>query len=153
MSNPPFLNDERGHGSGPLLYMLVYCSHAAKGLVEADITRILESARRRNSALGITGVLVFGSGIFFQMLEGPRANVRRLMELLHNDPRHEGIVELSEMEDERERLFPSWDMELATTDSIREVLLDASNDVEPGARAQALQGMLAQLDAGELGTA
>jgi len=57
------------------------------------------------------------------------------------------------MEDERERLFPSWDMELATTDSIREVLLDASNDVEPGARAQALQGMLAQLDAGELGTA
>jgi Sensors of blue-light using FAD len=135
-----------------LLYMLVYCSRAAQGLVDADIERILASARRRNAILGITGVLVYGSGVFFQMLEGPRPSIERLMGLLKDDPRHHDIVVLNEMEDMRERLFPSWDMELATTDSIREVLLDARQDAAPGAPARALEQMLAQLDAGAFGS-
>ena len=153
MSPDPPLDDELRHGGDPLLYMLTYCSRAADGLGDADITRILASARRRNPVLGITGVLVYGSGVFFQMLEGPRAHVGRLMELLHSDPRHEGIVVLNEMEDVRERLFPDWDMELATSDSIRDVLLDAHGHVATDAQVQALETMLARLDAGELGSA
>lgn len=151
MRHDPLLDDELRHGGDALPYMLTYCSRAADGLGDADIDRILASARRRNPVLGITGVLVYGSGLFFQMLEGPRDHVARLMDLLHKDPRHEGIVVLNEMEDVRERLFPDWDMELATSDSIREVLLDARNDVTTGGQAQALEEMLAQLDAGELG--
>lgn len=151
MSDIQPLDDERRHGGDALLYMLSYCSRATAGVGDADIERILVSARRRNPMLGITGVLVYGSGVFFQMLEGPRENVRRLMDLLHRDPRHEGIVELNEMEDLGERLFPTWDMELATSDSIRAVLLDARDEAEPGVPAQALERMLAQLDAGEFG--
>lgn len=146
-------DDELRHGGDPLLYMLVYCSRAAEGVGDGDIARILASARRRNPMLGITGVLVYGSGVFFQMLEGPREHVVRLMDLLRDDARHEGIVVLNEMEDVRERLFPAWDMELATSDSIREVLLDAHGDAATGAQAEALEAMLAQLDAGDFSAA
>jgi Sensors of blue-light using FAD len=151
MGHDPHLDDELRHGGDPLLYMLTYCSRAADGLGDEDITRILASARRRNPVLGITGVLVYGGGLFFQMLEGPRDHVVRLMDLLRVDPRHGGIVVLNEMEDVRERLFPEWDMELTTSDSIRDVLLDARDEAATGAQAQALEEMLAQLDAGELG--
>ena len=149
MSDLERLDDELGHGGEALLYSLVYCSRAADGIGDADIARILESARRRNPMLGITGVLVYGGGVFFQMLEGPRENVRRLMDLLRSDARHDGIVELTETEEMSERLFPGWDMELATTDHIRDVLLDAREDAAPGAQAVALERLLAQLDAGE----
>jgi hypothetical protein len=88
--------------------------------------------------------------VFFQWLEGPRDNVRRLMALLHDDPRHTDIVEVSEMEEVRERLFPDWDMELATPDHIRAVLADA-HDSAAGPQAEALGRLLAQLDAGTLG--
>lgn len=151
MSDLQPLDDELGQGDEALLYSVVYCSRAAAGLGDADVDRILESARRRNPILGITGVLVCGGGVFFQMLEGPRDNVGRLMDLLRGDARHHSIMVLSEMEEMRERLFPSWDMELATTEHIREVLLDARQDAAPGAPALALERLLAELEAGELG--
>lgn len=149
MSDFEPLDDELGDGDETLLYSVIYCSRAADGLGDADIDRILASARRRNPMLGITGVLVCGGGVFFQMLEGPREHVRRLMDLLHRDARHDGIVELNETEEVRERLFPGWDMERATADHVREVLLDAREGTAPGAPALALERLLMQLDAGE----
>ncbi|MCK7493892.1 MAG: BLUF domain-containing protein [Comamonadaceae bacterium] len=82
-----------------------------RGRGRCGVDRIIESSRRRNPEQGITGMLVFGSGIFFQWLEGPRDNVTQLMAVLRADPRHENVVQLSEIEEVRERLFPDWDME------------------------------------------
>lgn len=134
----------------PSLYNLVYCSRAAADVGDADVERILASARRRNPAWGITGLLVFGSGIFFQWLEGPRERVVQLMTLLKADPRHTDVVAISENEEVRERLFPDWDMERVSAEHIRDVLADAlDNASEPG-HAQVLARLLAQLDAGPL---
>ena len=134
----------------PLLYNVVYCSRAAAGVDGTDVDRIIESARRHNAAHGITGMLVFGSGVFFQWLEGPRDNVTRLMAMLRTDPRHEQMVQLSEIEEVRERLFPDWDMELVTSEHIREVLLDALGVAEDTQHAEVLRSMLEQLDARDL---
>ena len=95
-------------------------------------------------------MLVFGSGIFFQWLEGPRDNVTALMSRLRNDRRHDSIVLLSEVEDVRERLFPDWDMELVTGDHIRDVLQDALDSATDAQNAQALGVLLTELDAGRL---
>jgi hypothetical protein len=132
----------------PLLYNLVYCSRATAGVDDAAVTQIVEAARRANPAHGITGMLVFGSGIFFQWLEGPRASVQGLMAQLQRDPRHEKIVLLSEVEEPRERLFPDWDMELVGSEHIREVLVDALDHARDAHNAQALEQLLSQLDAG-----
>jgi hypothetical protein len=95
-------------------------------------------------------MLVFGSGIFFQWLEGPRDNVTALMSRLRADRRHDSIVLLSEVEDVRERLFPDWDMELVTGDHIRDVLQDALDSATDAQNAQALGVLLTELDAGRL---
>ena len=134
----------------PKLYNLVYCSRAAAEVDDAAVARIIASARRRNPALGITGLLVFGSGIFFQWLEGPRSQVDQLMTLLRSDPRHDNVVTLSENEEVRERLFPDWDMELVTADHVRDVLADALDNATDERSAAVLTQLLAQLDAGPL---
>ena len=101
------LGDEPSFGLAlPALYNVVYCSRATADVDDAEVARIITTARRCNPEHGITGMLVFGSGIFFQWLEGPRDNVTALMSLLRTDRRHESIILLSETEEVRERLFP-----------------------------------------------
>jgi hypothetical protein len=143
--------DEPGFGPAfPALYNVVYCSRATPDVDEAAVQRIIATARRWNPEHGVTGMLVFGSGIFFQWLEGPRDNVTALMSRLRTDPRHDNFVLLSEVEDVRERLFPDWDMELVSTNSIRDVLQDALDTAEDPNNAEALRGLLRHLDSGEL---
>jgi hypothetical protein len=144
------LDEPRGGHAYPLLYQLVYCSRASPGIDDRAVDAIIRSARRRNPEQGITGLLVFGGGIFFQWLEGPRENVLHLMSLLEADPRHESVVLLSESEEVRERLFPDWDMERVTPDDIRDVLEDALDHAEDPKNAEVLRLLLEHLDSGEL---
>ena len=145
------LGDEPSFGLAlPALYNVVYCSRATAVVDDAEVARIITTARRCNPEHGITGMLVFGSGIFFQWLEGPRDNVTALMSLLRTDRRHESIILLSETEEVRERLFPDWDMELVSGDHIREVLLDAQASAGDPQHEQALGRLLAELDSGHL---
>ena len=67
------------------------------------------------------------------------------MNLISSDPRHETVVTLSTSEEVRERVFPNWDMELVTTEDIREVLLDALETAEDEQNAAALGLLLGRL--------
>ena len=136
--------------ASPRLYNLVYCSRVADGTDDATVARIIETARRCNPAHGITGLLMFGNGIFFQWLEGPRDNVLQLMANVKADPRHENLVQLSSVEVVRERLFSDWDMELVTRDDIRDVLVDALDHTRDANNATALKLLLSYLDSGKL---
>ena len=137
--------------SSPLLYNLVYCSRATEGVDAAAVNQIIETSRRYNPARSITGLLVFGSGIFFQWLEGPRDSVLALLALLKKDPRHHTVVLLTSGEEVRERLFPDWDMELVTADAVRDVLVDAQESAQDPKNAESLRELLQQLDEGLLG--
>ena len=147
---PAYSDEPTGGFAYPLLYNTVYCSRARAGVDAAAVDSIIKSSRRSNPEYGITGLLVFGSGIFFQWLEGPRDNVTSLMEHLKNDPRHENVVMLTESEEVRERLFPNWDMELVTTTDIRDVLQDALDTAHDAKNADVLKLLLTQLDSGQL---
>lgn len=147
----PIQGDEPTPGRAlPLLYNIVYCSRASSGVDDATVRQIIESSRRRNPQGGITGLLVFGSGIFFQWLEGPRDNVLALMAMLKTDRRHHTVVQLASGEEVRERLFPDWDMELVGGDAIRDVLVDALDNATDAGNAQVLRDMLEQLESGQL---
>jgi hypothetical protein len=142
-------SDEPTSVSGlPLLHQTIYCSRASAGVDEAAVAHIIATARRWNPARGITGLLVCGSGVFFQWIEGPRDNVMQLMDRIRADPRHEHIVTLSETEEVRERLFPEWDMELVSASEIRDVLIDALADAEDEKNTASLSLILEHLDAG-----
>lgn len=144
--------DEPGFGRPPsLLFNVVYCSRAAAGVDATAVDQIIATSRRNNARLDITGMLVFGEGIFFQWLEGPRESIMDLMERLRSDSRHSQIVMLSAVEESNERLFPQWDMELVEAEEIRVVLIDALEDDHQPSSMDALRAMLAELDA-RLGT-
>jgi hypothetical protein len=95
------------------LYRLVYYSrnlipgHPAE--IAAEIESILASARRNNAPRGITGALIFNSGVFAQTLEGPREALERTFERIQCDTRHANVQVLAFEETPRRR-FPSWSM-------------------------------------------
>ncbi|MEG3164456.1 BLUF domain-containing protein [Sphingomonas sp. PB2P19] len=136
--------------TGPTLSTFVYCSRAAEGVDDVEVDRIIEVAQRRNHARGITGVLVFGSGVFFQWIEGPPAQIETLIASLHRDPRHHDVVPLDRSEENRERLYPNWEMEQVEADGIRAVLQDALESAHDANNVAALTRILKHLDAGEL---
>lgn len=152
MNAIPFHFGDEPHAgqSDPLLYNTVYCSRASQGVDRAVIDQTIEYAQRHNPENGITGLLVFGSGIFFQWLEGPRDNIMQLMASIEKDPRHQSIVHLSSGEEVRERLFPDWAMELVSADDVRDVLLDARESANDQSNRAALDQLLAELDTGRL---
>ena len=143
-SDPDFDNAAVG------LYHFVYCSCAAEGVDDAEVGRIVESAQRNNLARGITGILTFGSGVFFQWVEGPEAQIQSLIARLHGDPRHYDIVSLSQGEEECERLYPNWEMEKVEAEDIRTVLQEALESAEDENNVATLKRILAYLDLGPL---
>ena len=141
-------DDDDAHAT--LLYNVVYCSRASADVDDAAVARIIETSQRRNRERSITGLLVFGSGIFFQWLEGPRDAVTQLMATLRVDPRHQDVVALSETEEMRERMFSDWDMERVSPDDIRGVLDDALRSADDPKSAEVLTLLLEHLDSGQL---
>jgi len=89
-----FPRDADSDYAAPVLATFVYCSRAAEGVHDAAVERIIEWSQTSNVAREITGVLVFGSGDFFQWVEGPPAQVEKLAASLYGDPRHHDIVTL-----------------------------------------------------------
>lgn len=149
---PGFPRGADDDDAAPTLNTFVYCSRAAEGVDDVEVGRIVEAAQRRNLARDITGVLVFGSGVFFQWIEGPAAQIQNLIESLHRDPRHYDVVSLDRSEEKRERLYPNWEMERVNVDDIRAVLQDALGSAEDKNSVAALRRILKHLDTGTLGS-
>ena len=151
--------DEIGFPSGPdvdhaspILETFVYCSRAAAGVDDIEVDRIIEWSQRSNVERHITGVLVFGSGVFFQWIEGPPAEVETLITRLHSDPRHYDIVALDRSVEKRDRLYPNWEMERVGADDIRAVLEEALESAEDENNIATLKRILQHLDQGSLET-
>jgi hypothetical protein len=79
---------------------------------------ILQSSRRNNPALGITGVLVHGGGQFMQILEGPEREVLRLYVKIMEDSRNANcqIIHISPAND---RMFKEWSMGVIESDPLK----------------------------------
>jgi hypothetical protein len=133
------------------IHHIVYCSQAVQHMDKEALEKIIATAKHHNPRFGITGLLVFGSGIFFQWLEGPRDNVTRLFKMISADPRHSDVVLLTKEDEFRERLFPNWDMELVAAEDISAVLEDALNEATDPKHKKTLSNMLQELNKRPLG--
>lgn len=91
------------------LTQLIYVSSAARVLDEGDIHRMLESSVRHNAANKVTGMLLYASGNFLQVLEGDEAVVDETMSRIIIDQRHHGIIVISK-EQVSGRDFGAWSM-------------------------------------------
>lgn len=94
-----------------LLVRSLYYSDASP-LRVGDIDAILDTARRTNAALNITGVLVIDRGRFMQVLEGGRDAVGGLLLRIAADPRHRNM-KLADFSEITERRYNRWSMAYA----------------------------------------
>lgn len=94
------------------LSMVAYRSVAVTMPTDAALEQLLQASRSRNRAAGVTGVLVYERGAYFQWLEGPAEALQRLWSSISRDPRHHQITVLRE-EPITERVFRGWDLRIA----------------------------------------
>lgn len=94
---------------------IVYVSQAVKPFKSKDLGALLTHSRKRNTADGITGLLVYrynadyGRGNFLQVLEGPEAELDDVWNRISSDSRHHTIVAIEEGSIES-RMFGEWSM-------------------------------------------
>lgn len=98
------------------VYRILYCSrntlNGSAAEQEAEIGSILTKSRQNNAANGITGALLFNSGFFAQVLEGPLEMVETTFERIQRDLRHDDVSVL-ECGFVSSREFPEWSMAYA----------------------------------------
>ncbi len=70
-------------------YTICYTSKSVENLDSTEIKSIFQSTVLKNSDRGITGILLYNSGYFFQVLEGEKEKVKSLFyDLIYPDERH-----------------------------------------------------------------
>lgn len=91
------------------LICLVYASSAVELFSMEQLVVLLERWRPKNAALGVTGMLLYKGGNLIQALEGEEHAVRGLYDTIRTDPRHQGVIKLTEHAI-AERQFGDWSM-------------------------------------------
>ena len=101
----------------PNLVRLVYVSEAAVPFSQPDLVALLRKAQQNNASRALTGLLLFASGHFMQVLEGPVEAVTSRFEVISADPRHRRVHRLL-CEGATDRLFGRWTMGLLNPDGV-----------------------------------
>ena len=91
------------------LIHLIYCSAATKPFQDSELVDLLDGARFINDRLGITGMLLYDQGSFFQILEGSPKDVDQLYTEITKDKRHAKVVTIIR-EPIAKRSFADWTM-------------------------------------------
>ncbi|WP_312798467.1 BLUF domain-containing protein [Tianweitania sp.] len=96
-----------------ILHRLVYYSRneveGGADALDAVIDQILAVSQRNNTQADVTGALLFNTGCFGQVLEGPRRAVEATFERIQRDDRHSDVTLLA-FETTTTRAFPNWSM-------------------------------------------
>lgn len=92
------------------IFSLIYISQADENTDELMLSNILNTARKTNKELDITGVLVYRKGWFLQYLEGEFSTVTTLFfDHIQRDARHQDVTPVF-MEYNHIRQFANWNM-------------------------------------------
>jgi hypothetical protein len=141
-----------------MLSRLIYASSVDVDLRTDELNRLLEHARAHNEQRGVTGLLVYDSQHFLQLIEGSRSSLNALYKSLLKDPRHRD-VQLLKFARIDARRFPDWSMGFVPSDlahrtmTARRVPLSAlAPDLLDGESAEALLVAFGSATAGRAAT-
>ena len=113
-----------------MLVRLLYASRSVNPGSSELTESILAQSRSHNPAMGITGILCYGGGIFLQALEGGRMQISELYGYIQKDTRHKDVV-LLHYEEISERRFAGWTMGQVNVERINaSILLKYSEKAE-----------------------
>ena len=96
-------------GDGLRLYSYI---STASGL--AHISKILSGAKKNNPSNGITGMMSYNNGYYFQVIEGGDENISELIDAIEKDVRHKDVQTIFDVS-VTQRHFPNWSMKLISS--------------------------------------
>jgi len=99
---------------------MVYISSAKLGLTDGEIINIVEDARINNEKSEVTGLLLFNSGNFMQLVEGHEPTIEALYEKIRQDNRHTE-VKLLLKESITHRNFSAWTMGFKNIEKLKKI--------------------------------
>lgn len=88
---------------------VIYCSQATHDVSPEELVALLEVSRRNNEAVGLSGMLLYSSQSFLQVLEGDPAALEETYRRIGADARHANLRLLMDAE-VTAPLFPDWTM-------------------------------------------
>ena len=91
------------------LIQCIYASAASRDFEAEELAQLLQVARESNAKLGLTGMLLYAEGSFFQVLEGQADVVDALYAKVERDQRHVHVT-LIIREPIPKRFFDAWTM-------------------------------------------
>ncbi|MFB3430808.1 MAG: BLUF domain-containing protein [Phycisphaerales bacterium] len=110
---------------------IVYVSRRAAGLTDYQVVDgIVLPAMTRNRRLDLSGCIWFDHGYFFQVIEGPAAELAIVFESIERDKRHHALQVLSAQNIER-RDFERFSMRLIADETpmaIRQIIAQYEED-------------------------
>ena len=89
------------------LIRLVYVSKAARYMQTNELQALLHQSRKNNQKRNLTGMLLYASGSFIQVLEGAEKDVLAVYDAVQADPRNVGHIVLDQRRIS-DRTFLSW---------------------------------------------
>ena len=109
------------------VYHLAYVSTETEPFSQIDLVELLAVARGANAERGVTGLLLYREGCFYQVLEGNEFAVNKTFNDIERDPRHQDVQVLFKGESES-REFPDWQMGFLNLDGIEVDALSGFSD-------------------------
>ncbi len=103
--------------------VIVYRSRAVVPITDIDLYYLLAHARENNRARGLSGVLLYDRGFFFQWIEGANQPLGDAWNRIRADQRHADLKVLADQPIPT-RLFAGWTMQLAHRDRQHESIVD-----------------------------
>ena len=88
---------------------MIYCSQAVQDVSPEELVALLEVSRRNNQRSGLSGMLLYSSQSFLQVLEGDPEALATTYARIIADDRHTNLRLLLDAE-VAEPLFPDWTM-------------------------------------------
>ncbi|WP_375492385.1 BLUF domain-containing protein [uncultured Jatrophihabitans sp.] len=88
---------------------IVYCSQSTHDFTPDELVDLLGTSRDNNERDGLSGMLLYSSQSFLQLLEGGDAAIRSTYERIAADPRHMNLRKLADI-DVPAPTFPDWTM-------------------------------------------
>lgn len=94
---------------------LIYTSAIAPTFHASQLRTVLQVARTNNARIAVTGILLYISGNFFQVLEGDEATLTQLFTAIASDSRHTNVTKIIH-EPIARRDFGEWTMGFSSVD-------------------------------------
>lgn len=126
-------------------HSVLYCSRATSLVTPDELDCITRVSQKNNTPRGISGLLVYGGGMFLQWLEGPRVEVQALMKTIAADPRHSFITTLKVIDSPHERLYTRWSMHNMPPATMRRTLNDFYVSTGDGEQRRTIRMLLDML--------